>query len=153
MLNRRSFPFVIAYAGIIFFISGCASTRVDVDPERYILDGARQWAESVATGNTADLERIIAEDFVGTDPQGRRYDKKKMLADTREAPKYFASNKLGPVTIRFFGDAAVAQGEETWTRHRGDPISGRFVWTDTWLKRNGRWQIIAAQDMIAKLPQ
>jgi hypothetical protein len=26
---------------------------------------------------------------------------------------------------------------------------GRFVWTDTWLQRNGRWQIVAAEDLIA----
>jgi hypothetical protein len=26
---------------------------------------------------------------------------------------------------------------------------GRFVWTDTWIRRNGRWQIVAAEDLIA----
>ncbi len=131
---------------------GCASTQLEVDVETYIQAGSRQWAESVVTGKTEDLERIIADDFVGIDPQGRRYDKAKMLENTREAPKYFASNKIGLVKVTFFGTTAIAQGEETWTRHRGDPISGRFVWTDTWMKRNGKWQIIAAQDMTAKLP-
>jgi hypothetical protein len=24
-----------------------------------------------------------------------------------------------------------------------------FVWTDTWLLRNGHWQIVAAEDLIA----
>ena len=133
-------------------LCGCATIQSEVDVAKYIQDGARQWAESVATGKTDNLERIIADDFVGTDPQGRRYDKAKMLENTREAPKYFASNKIGPVKVRFFGNTAIAQGEETWTRHRGDPISGRFIWTDTWMLRNGRWQIIAAQDMTAKLP-
>ena len=153
MLPRCSSSLAVAFVATSLLMSGCVSAPVEVDAEQYIRDGARQWAESVATGKTEDLERIIADDFVGTDPQGRRYDKKKMLENTREAPKYFASNKIGPVTVRFFGNTAVAQGEETWTRHRGDPITGRFVWTDTWLKRNGKWQIIAAQDMIAKIPQ
>lgn len=133
-------------------LHGCATLESEVDVEKYIQAGSRQWAESVATGRTEDLERIIAEDFVGTDPQGRRYGKAKMLENTREAPKYFASNIIGPVKVTFFGNTAVAQGEETWTRHRGDPITGRFVWTDTWMYRNGKWQIIAAQDMTAKLP-
>ena len=133
-------------------LCGCAATQFEPDVEKYIQDGSRLWAESVATGKTEDLQRILAEDFVGTDPQGRRYDKAKMLENTREAPKYFASNKIGPVKVTFFGNTAVAQGEETWVRHRGDPISGRFIWTDTWMSRNGKWQIIAAQDMTAKLP-
>jgi hypothetical protein len=67
-------------------LHGCATVRSEAEVEQYIQDGSRQWAESVATGRTEDLERIIADDFVGTDPQGRRYDKAKMLENTREAP-------------------------------------------------------------------
>lgn len=149
---RLAYGSAVLVSGTILLLMGCVTPPSAADTEKYILDGSRQWAESVSTGRTEDLERIIAEDFVGTDPQGRRYNKAKMLENTREAPKYFASNKIGPVTVYFFGDTAVAQGEETWTRHRGDPITGRFVWTDTWMKRNGKWQIIAAQDMNAKIP-
>lgn len=148
--NALTRLFLLAF--VTPLLHGCATLVSEAVVEKYIQAGARQWAESVATGRTEDLERIIADDFVGTDPQGRRYDKAKMLENTREAPKYFASNQIGPVMVTFFGNTAVAQGEETWTRHRGDPISGRFVWTDTWMKRNGKWQIIAAQDMTAKLP-
>jgi hypothetical protein len=25
----------------------------------------------------------------------------------------------------------------------------RFVWTDTWIRRNGKWQIVAGEDLIA----
>ncbi len=72
-----------------------------------------------------------------------------MLADTRNAPKYFRSNQLNEVRVRFFGNTAVAQGYETWERRSGQPRRGRFVWTDTWVKRNGQWQIVAAEDLIA----
>ncbi|MDQ3199926.1 MAG: nuclear transport factor 2 family protein [Verrucomicrobiota bacterium] len=118
-----------------------------MEAERYIIEGARQWAESVATGDTRALERILADDFVGIDPKGRFYDKAKMIADTRDAPKYFVSNHLNEVKVRFYGDTAVAQGYETWERRSGE--RGRFVWTDTWVRRNGQWQIVAAEDLIA----
>lgn len=84
-------------AGAVLLLMGCATPLSEADSEKYILEGSRQWAESVATGRTEDLERIIAEDFVGTDPQGRRYDKARMLENTREAPQYFSSNQIGPV--------------------------------------------------------
>ena len=70
-----------------------------------------------------------------------------MIADTRNAPQYFVSNRLNGVKVRFYGDTAIAQGDETWERRTGE--RGRFVWTDTWIRRSGRWQIVAAEDLIA----
>ena len=69
------------------------------------------------------------------------------LEGTPKAPEIFASNAVNDVIVRFYGDTAVAQGNETWHKKSGE--TGRFVWTDTWLKRNGRWQIVAAEDLIA----
>jgi hypothetical protein len=121
------------------------------DPKvlRYICDSERRWAESVASGESGTVKRILAEDFIGVDPKGSLYRKPEMVADTAKAPKYFASNQLNDVIVRFYGNMAVAQGSETWVRKNG--AKGRFVWTDTWLKRNGRWQIVAAEDLIAPI--
>ena len=44
-------------------------------------------------------------------------------------------------------DTAVAQGSETWENRTGDPKRGTYVWTDTWILRNGKWQIVAAEDV------
>jgi hypothetical protein len=115
--------------------------------ERYIIESERQWAESVASGETTAVQRILADDFVGVDPKSRHYDKSGMVSDTRNAPKYFVSNHLNAVKVRFYGDTAIAQGDESWQQHSGE--RGRFVWTDTWIRRNGRWQIVAAEDLIA----
>jgi hypothetical protein len=57
------------------------------------------------------------------------------------------------VKVRFFGDTAVAQGSESWERRTGKPRLGRFVWTDTWVRRNGHWQIVAAEDLIIPEPK
>jgi len=118
--------------------------------EKYIKECEKQWAESVATGDTTGIERFLADDFIGVDPDGSHYPKAKMVAETKTAPKYFASNHLNEVQVRFYGDAAVAQGNESWVRHDG--TRGRFVWTDTWIRRNGQWQIVAAEDLIAPEP-
>ena len=45
----------------------------------------------------------------------------------------FVSNHLDYATVRFYGDTAVAQGQETWTLKDGS--SGRFVWIDTSRRR------------------
>src|SRR5205823_3077030 len=75
----------------------CSVNRNPQESERYIIESERQWAESVASGDTGPVERILANNFVGVDPNGNLYDKAKMISDTREAPKFFISNRLNLV--------------------------------------------------------
>jgi ketosteroid isomerase-like protein len=129
---------------------GCGGTYDQKEAERFITESEKQWAESVASGDVTVIQRILADDFVGVDPKGELYDKAKMISETADAPKSFSSNRLNEVKVRFYGDTAIAQGNESWEQKNGE--RGRFVWTDTWLRRNGRWQIAAAEDLIAPEP-
>jgi ketosteroid isomerase-like protein len=126
-----------------------AQESCTAEAEKYIKESERQWAESGANGDATVVERILADDYVGVDPDGSFYDKAKMVSRTREAPKKYVSNHLNEVKVRFYGDTAVAQGSESWVRRTETPLRGRFVWTDTWIRRNGKWQIVAAEDLIA----
>jgi ketosteroid isomerase-like protein len=148
-INRRPdrmLPRALAILGMLC-LCDCSVQRDQKETERYILESERQWAESVATGDTSAIVLILADDFIGVDPKGHLYTKQQMIDETRNAPKHFVSNRLNDVKVRFYGKTAVAQGSETWEKHSGE--RGRFVWTDTWLQRNGRWQIVAAEDLIA----
>lgn len=139
----------VFFCACFIFTIGCSS-KIDYNKaEQYIKEGEKQWAESVASGDTSVIQRILADDFIGVDPDGNQYRKQKMVEDTRTAPTYFVSNRLNEVKVRFYGNTAVVQGDETWVRRSGDPITARFVWTDTWIFRNNQWQIVAAEDLIA----
>jgi ketosteroid isomerase-like protein len=144
---------LIAIASICADSTARAQQSDTAAAERYIKESEKQWAESVTNGDASVVERILADDFIGVDPDGNLYEKAKMVADTREAPKEFISNHLTEVKVRFFGDnTAVAQGDESWVRRTGTPLRARFVWTDTWILRNGKWQIVASEDLIAPEP-
>ena len=144
---------VVAIASICTIWAARAQQSSTADVERYIMESERQWAESVANGDASVVERILADDFLGVDPDGNLYEKAKMVADTREAPKEFISNHLNDVKVRFFGDTAVAQGDESWVRRTGTPLRARFVWANTWILRTmGKWQIVASEDLIAPEP-
>jgi len=82
---------------------------------------------------------------VGVDIDGSHYSKAKAIVHYR-SPSVFVSNHLNDVVIRFYGDAAVAQGDESWRKKDGTP--GKFVWTDTWMRRAGQWQVVAAEDLV-----
>ncbi|MEA3003302.1 MAG: hypothetical protein QOH81_2090 [Sphingomonadales bacterium] len=140
---------VCALASAALAPAPAASQSGNAAAEQFIRLSEKQWAESVASGDASVVQRILAEDFVGVDPKGRFYRKAQMVEETRSAPKYFLSNHLNDVQVRFYGNMAIAQGSETWERRTGEPKHGRFVWTDTWLRRNGKWQIVAAEDLTA----
>lgn len=127
---------------------GCNCEPKYQEAEQYIQESEKQWAESVASGDTSVIIRILADDFIGVDPDGNQYDKQTMIKETSNSPKFFLSNHLNGVRVRFYGNTAVAQGDETWVRRKDSSI-GRFVWTDTWVRRKGNWQIVAAEDLIA----
>lgn len=92
------------------------------------------------------LKNVFADDFQGTHVNGERYGKK----DAMTTPTHPATNcRLGDVTVHFFGDTtALVYGSESSlrTNAKGEVEKRCLVWTDTWLKRSGRWQIVAAQD-------
>jgi hypothetical protein len=130
-----------------------AEPSAQASAEAYIRESERQWAEATVTGDPSVTQRILADDFVGVSPFGHQYRKQQVPPGTPRHPTNFVSNQVNDVTVRFYGDMAIAQGSETWERKSGNPLNGlmvgRFVWTDTWLKRNGEWQIVAAEDLIA----
>lgn len=105
-----------------------------------------RWASSDC-GPEPELAAVIAVDFQGTAPDGHRYPKAKAIETDINA--LARDCRLGEVRVRFFGDSlAIAYGTESNIpkAKQGNGRKHCLVWTDTWLKRDGRWQIIAAQD-------
>jgi hypothetical protein len=119
---------------------------------KFIADAERDWALAVASGDTTIVEQIVADDFIGVAPDGTQYNRQEAIRDTRESAKDFVSNHLNRIKVRFFGNTAVAQGDETWEKQAGEQRHGRYVWTDTWVLRNGHWQIVAAEDLAVLDP-
>ena len=115
---------------------------------KFIVDAERQWAEAACTHNKI-TEKILADDFQGTSPDGKRFTKSEEVADSSDLSKTARDCRLIDAKVRLFGDnLAMVYGSETSIRKTKDGTEKArcLIWTDTWLKRNGRWQIIAAQD-------
>jgi ketosteroid isomerase-like protein len=116
--------------------------------ENYIKRSESEWAAAASKGDTGAVKRILADDFLGIAPDGSSYDKAKEIADTMNDHGNTISNHVNEVKVRFFGETAVAQGSETWEQRNGQLKRGTYVWTDTWVRRNNSWQIVAAEDLL-----
>jgi ketosteroid isomerase-like protein len=115
--------------------------------EKYIKESEQQWAEAAKNQDIALIDRIVAVDFLGIAPDGTFYNKSDELSRVKLGGDEVLSNHVNHIKVRFFGDTAVAQGDETWEHLKGDPKRGSYVWTDTWIKRDGKWQVVAAEDL------
>jgi hypothetical protein len=120
-----------------------AGTATLGDARANIEAGERAWAERLPGSDPSVLQRILADDCVWIQ-DGRTKNKAGAVAAAGRGPAGLTSSHLDYATIRVFSDAAIAQGSSTWTRQDG--TAGHVIWTDTWLRRNGQWQIVAAQD-------
>jgi hypothetical protein len=114
---------------------------------QYMTDMERKWAEGVCVDNgvVADL---LADDFQGTSSSGARFNKSDELKDEK-SPRSAHGCALDTAKVRFFGDnmAIIYGSEHAIGKDKAHPEAKVCqVWTDTWLKRNGKWQIIASQD-------
>jgi len=120
----------------------------DEETVKFIIAVEAKWASSSCSPQP-DLKDAIADDFQGTSTKGQRYGKAEAIStDTKSMSR---DCQLGEVKVRFFGDSiAIAYGAENRMvkDNNGKETKRCQVWTDTWLKRAGKWQIVAAQDTI-----
>ena len=48
--------------------------------------------------------------------------------------------------VRVFGNTAICAGSDTEkSTYKGKDSSGKYVWTDVFVNRNGKWRAVASQ--------
>ena len=143
LARRTFFGFLLISASILV---GCASYQPVESVEQYIADRSREWTDAFVSGNTRVMEEIIAPDFLGTSTKGERYTKQDAIKDAKDGPNYFVSNRLLKVEVKVYGSTAVAFGVDVMKLKSNPNVEETAVWTDTWLLRNGKWQVVASHE-------
>ena len=103
--------------------------------------------DAVAPGNPEPWKKYFAEDGMYFDEKGRLMDKAALLKDVSPLPKgYLGQIKVLNAKSNLLGDTAVVgyDLDETAVVF-GQELKARYHGTDTWMRRNGEWQIVAGQ--------
>jgi delta-aminolevulinic acid dehydratase/porphobilinogen synthase len=163
MLTKIEITKLIIFALVILFFGVFKSTAQsqqiqwasESDPTvQMMVEAERKWAVIECVPSDVDKE-FLAEDFVGTVTDGKRYSKADVLSDPTRGAITARACSLLSAHVSFVGDSvAMVYGSETSIRKdkNGKEFNRTLIWTDTWLKRNGKWQIIAVQDMLVPSP-
>jgi ketosteroid isomerase-like protein len=107
-----------------------------------------EWAAAELRGDTAALERVLADDFVAVGPLGFMLDKEQWLSRHDSRSMTYESFEWDEVQVRIHGDAAVMIGREA-ARGRytdGDfryEIQDQFRATLVFVEEQGRWLLLS----------
>jgi Domain of unknown function (DUF4440) len=105
--------------------------------------------DAIVPGNKEPWEKYFADDCIFADEKGRTLNKAKLVADITPLPKgYSGTIKIAKAQSVIHGDTAILSYEldENETIF-GQKLTARYHVTDTWLRRNGVWQIVSSQAM------
>ena len=99
-------------------------------------------------GDISTLASYIADDYSGTGADGKTQNKNQVLADAKQ-DKITKSWKITEgKLVSYDGDTAVLTYVQSQTLRNGKTYSARV--TDTFVKRDGRWQVSAEQQTLIK---
>ena len=135
-------------AFVTFFSAVTLACAADVSiTQDELVRRTHELYDAVVPGNQTPWKKYFAEDCIFADEKGRVFDKPKLIADiTPLPPGYSGTIKIENSQSRIIGKTAVLSydADETETIF-GQNLKARYHITDTWLQRNGTWQIIASQ--------
>jgi ketosteroid isomerase-like protein len=114
--------------------------------EQAVLKLTQEWLDAEDRVDRAALNRIIADDFLGTGPMGTTVSKTDVIPQEGSGGHGLAINGQD-IKVRVFGDTAIATG-------RGVPKAKdrpELRITVVFVKRADRWQMVAGH--LSTIPQ
>jgi ketosteroid isomerase-like protein len=114
--------------------------------EQTLMQMERDVTGAILKRDVAALEPAFADDFIFTGPDGATQTKAQFLADIKSGDLALESSEIQDMKVRVYGNAAVVTYSTTDKgKYKGTDIGGRYRWTDTFVRRGEKWQLVAGQ--------
>lgn len=148
----RSLLFVVLLAVVVSPIAPAQQPKKTQDPvTRELLQLEDSWAAGLIKRDGALFRRLLAPGFVYTEDD-KLMTRDVLLREITVGSDTVTAARNEEMQVHRFGEStAVVTGWLIVTgRAKAGAFTRRFRFTDTWVKLNGTWQIVAAQDYLAK---
>jgi ketosteroid isomerase-like protein len=129
----------------IFLISGYAAAR---NSAQEVLKLERAWLDAYEQRDAKAMNEIVAEDFTITFPDGSMQTKPQLI-DLLSAERKSNNPPLKfyteDVLARAYGDTVIVIGRViTEWQQNGKTMKEQNRYTDTYVRRGNRWQVVAS---------
>jgi ketosteroid isomerase-like protein len=116
------------------------------DSGSVLKDLEQRLAAAWVNGDRTFIYDLLADDWTVTDPAGRVLTKQQVLNETFSSKeRRIDTMAVDEILVRMLDDAAVVTGRTRATgSYRGQKATAVLRFTDIFLFRDGRWQIVAS---------
>jgi ketosteroid isomerase-like protein len=130
------------------------ATDSRVDPhadEREILQTEAALCHAFEAGDAAYLRQALDPRFTLTGSTGVVTDRAQNIAEVEKREPSYDVFRNHDQVVRLYGDAAIVTGVTSIEgRAGGEAFAADFQFTDTWVRRDGRWLLAASH--ASRLP-
>lgn len=144
MRNFSTCLFILLMSTLLYAQSAPIADKRGSDNQD-LVKREQQYCDAFKNRDETVLQELLSPDFVFTDDTGQ-FSKAQYIQAVMEDYRV-QSYELKDLVTRVYGDTGIVTG--LWTGRftlGGKDQSGSFRFTDTFLKRNGRWYAIASKD-------
>lgn len=131
---------------------GSGPSRVEAE----LMQLERDIGKANVDRDKAFFQRVEGEEFIFTDSAGGITTKAQDVASLDAPPREFrlVSYEVDEMKVSVYGKTAVVTGRATTvSRGKDREITSRTRFTDVFVKRGGRWQIVAGHSSRIREPQ
>jgi len=120
------------------------STPPDEQVRMQIMDLNDKLSVAIRTGDVSTLDPILADNFVYTNQTGELISKMQMLANIQSGRLTTIAQRYSDYDLKQYGDTVVLTGiSKTSLVYRGKPSDGPRRFTRIFIRRDGKWLLIA----------
>jgi uncharacterized protein (TIGR02246 family) len=133
---------------LLILIAAFSFVNAQTNNEREARQLERTWLDAYEQRDVKAMDAIVADDFTITFPNGRVQTKQQIINSlnaAREQSSPSAKFYTEEVQARVYGDTVILVGRviAEWQQN-GQIVKEQNRYTDVYVKRNGRWQVVAS---------
>ena len=147
----KHFHIIIALAfavpSLLLAQTGDKTSKPSSETEQAIAKIEQDITNALLKQDAATVDRMLADDCFYTGPDGKTQTKAEFLADIKSGDLKLESSTIKDLKVRAADAdfAVVTYGTTDKGSYKGRDIGGEYRWTDVFVKRDGRWQVVAGQ--------
>ena len=142
---------ILAVAALAL-VACVAAAHPPEDVSQALINLEKEWAKAGLAQDATALEKMLTPDYVYTTQDSEMATRSEMIAGMKSGATKYDTFTVEDMKVHVYGDAAVVTGKGSLKgKENGKAIDEVLRFTDTWVKRDGRWVCAATQ--VTRIPK
>lgn len=141
-------------ASLALFVLATSAVAAPKSEEAAVLEAIHAACDAFRTGDARFVTDFLAEGFTLTDSSGQVTSREETITEVRNKQPLYEVFRNHDMKVRFYGETAVVNGITTVKGTAGGKaFAADLRFTDTLVKRNGKWVMVASHVSPLAKPQ